>query len=243
MSWVLDNLGLVWQLSLDHLRQSLIPIVLSLVLSLPLGWLAFRYTRLRGTVLTLVGLLYTIPSLGFFALISAAFGIPFLSETNLIVALTVYGVAIMIRSVTEGLESVEATVRSAAIAVGFGAWRRFWRVDLPLAGPVLLAGLRVTATSTISLATIGILIGVQNLGYLFTNGAQRRIVEEVFTGVVAVVVIAVLVDLLLQFIGRNLMPWQSSGDARRARRQQRVQAQTQAQTRAPESIQREGAPS
>ncbi|WP_449278559.1 ABC transporter permease [Leucobacter sp. GX24907] len=211
MSWVLDNLELIGLLSLDHLRQSLIPIVLSVILSVPLGWLAFRFTRLRGTMLTLVGLLYTIPSLGLFALLSAALGIPFLSETNLIVALTMYGVAIMIRSVTEGLESVESSVRAASVAVGFGAWRKFWQVDLPLAGPVLLAGLRVTATSTISLATIGILIGVQNLGYLFTNGAQRRIIAEVLAGVVTVVVIAVLVDLLLRWLGRALMPWRHQG--------------------------------
>lgn len=208
MSWVLDNLDLIGGLSLAHLRQSAIPIVLSLAISLPLGWLAFRFTGLRGTILTLVGLLYTIPSLGLFALLAAALGLPFLSEANLVVALTIYGVAVMIRSVTEGLESVDAEVRSAATAVGYGEARRFWRVDLPLAGPVLLAGLRVTATSTISLATIGILIGVQNLGYLFTNGAQRRIIEEVLAGVLAVVVLAVLVDLLLRLVGRALMPWQ-----------------------------------
>ncbi|MGA7147038.1 MAG: ABC transporter permease subunit, partial [Microbacterium sp.] len=95
----------------------------------------------------------------------------------------------------------------AAVAVGFGSWRRFWSVDFPLAGPVLLAGLRVTASSTISLATVGILIGVQNLGYLFTNGSQRRIIAEVLAGVVAVVLIAVLIDLLLVLLGRVLMPW------------------------------------
>ena len=96
---------------------------------------------------------------------------------------------------------------SAAVAVGFGAWRRFWTVDFPLSAPVVLAGLRVTAMSTISLATVGALIGVQNLGYLFTNGSQRRIVAEVFAGVVAVVLIAVIVDALLMLTGRALMPW------------------------------------
>jgi osmoprotectant transport system permease protein len=80
-------------------------------------------------------------------------------------------------------------------------------VDFPLAGPVLLAGLRVTASSTISLATVGILIGVDNLGYLFTNGLQRRILVEVFAGVVAVMVIALVIDLLLVLAGRLLMPW------------------------------------
>ncbi|WP_448230986.1 ABC transporter permease [Microbacterium lacticum] len=206
MTWVLDNLDLIWSLTLDHVRQSVIAIALGFVIALPIGWAAWRYTTLRGPVLTAIGLLYTIPSLGLFALL-AALGVPYLSETNLIIALTIYGVAIMTRSVTDGLDSVDPATRSAAIAVGFGPWRRFWTVDLPLSGPVLLAGLRVTATSTIALATVGILIGVQNLGYLFTNGFQRRIVPEILAGVVAVVVIALLVDLLLVIAGRIAMPW------------------------------------
>jgi len=208
VSWVLDNLGLIGALTGAHLRQSIIPIALSFLIALPLGRLAWRHTRLRGPVLTAVGLLYTIPSLGLFALVAAVFGIPLLSETNLLTALTVYGVAVMTRSVTDGLQSVDPAVRTSAVAMGFGPWRRFWTIDLPLSGPVLLAGLRVTATSTISLATVGILIGVQNLGYLFTNGYQRRIVEEVLAGVVATVVIALAVDLLLVAAGRMLMPWQ-----------------------------------
>jgi osmoprotectant transport system permease protein len=207
VNWVADNLDLIGRLTLDHLRQSVIAIVLSFVLAVPIGWAAFRYTRLRGAVLSVVGLLYTIPSLGLFVLLAATFGIPLLSELTLVVALTVYGIAIMTRSVTDGLASVDPAIRQAAVAVGFGPWRRFWVVDFPLAGPVLLAGLRVTAVSTISLATVGILIGVDNLGYLFTNGAQRRIIPEVLAGVVAVVVIAVVLDLLLALLGRALMPW------------------------------------
>lgn len=218
MNWVLDNLDLIWALSLDHLRQSLIAIVLGFIVALPIGWVAFRFTSLRGPTLTTVGLLYTIPSLGMFAVLAAAFGIPLLSETNLIVALTIYAVAIMTRSVTDGLASVDLVIREAAVAVGFGSWRRFWTVDFPLAGPVLLAGLRVTASSTISLATVGILIGVENLGYLFTNGSQRRIIAEVLAGVVAVVVIAVVIDLLLVLAGRVLLPW----NRRRPTRAQRA---------------------
>lgn len=206
MTWVFDNLDLIWSLTLDHIRQSVIAIVLGFVIAIPVGWAAWRYTTLRGPVLTTIGLLYTIPSLGLFALLAAA-GVPLISETNLIVALTIYGVAIMTRSVTDGLESVDPATRDAAIAVGYGPWRRFWTVDLPLSGPVLLAGLRVTATSTISLATVGVLIGQSNLGYLFTNGFQRRIVPEILAGVVAVVVIALIVDLLLVLAGRIAMPW------------------------------------
>ncbi|KZE91864.1 ABC transporter permease [Microbacterium sp. TNHR37B] len=206
MTWILDNLDLIGKLSLVHLRQSLIPILLSFVIAVPLGWLAWRYTALRGATLTTIGLLYTIPSLGLFAVLAGA-GIPLLSEANLITALTIYGVAIMTRSVTDGLDAIDPAVRASAVAVGFGPWRRFWTVDFPLSGPVLLAGLRVTATSTIALATVGILIGIQNLGLLFTDGYQRRIVEEVLSGVVAVVVIALLIDLVLVLLGRLLMPW------------------------------------
>jgi osmoprotectant transport system permease protein len=206
VNWVLDNLDLIGALTVDHLRQSAIAIVAGFALSVPLGWLAFRYTKLRGPVLTVVGLVYTIPSFALFALLTL-FGVPYLSELNLIIALTIYAIAIMTRSVTDGLASVDPATRAAAVAVGFGPWRRFWTVDFPLSGPVVLAGLRVTAMSTISLATVGALIGVANLGYLFTNGSQRRIIAEVFAGVVAVVLIAVIIDVLLILLGRLLMPW------------------------------------
>lgn len=207
MTWVLDNLDLVGRLTVEHLRQSAVPILLGLVVSVPAGWLAFRFRLTRGLLLTTVGLLYTIPSLALFALLPPVLGISFLSEVNLVIALTIYAVAIMTRFVADALASVEPSVRQSAVAVGYGPWRRFWQVDLPLAGPVVLAGLRVTAVSTISLATVGILIGIDNLGYLFTNGYQRQIVAEVLAGVVAVVVVALLVDLLLVLAGRLLMPW------------------------------------
>ncbi|MGM7670787.1 ABC transporter permease [Microbacterium sp. A93] len=207
MNWVIDNLGLIFELSLVHLRQSVIPIVLGFALSLPLGWIAWRYRLVRGPVIVLTGLLYTIPSLALLILLPAVVGYSPISETNLIVGLTIYAVAILVRSVADGLDSVDAAVRQSATAMGYGGARRFWTVDLPLAGPVILAGLRVTAVSTISLATVGVLIGVTNLGYLFTNGLQRRIIVEVFAGVIAVVVIALIVDLLLMLVGRAVMPW------------------------------------
>jgi len=207
VTWVADNLDLIGRLTVEHLRQSALPILLGLLVSIPAGWLAFRFRLTRGLVLTLVGLLYTIPSLALFALLPPLLGISFLSEVNLIIALTIYAIAIMTRFVADALASVEPTVRQAAVAVGYGPWRRFWQVDLPLAGPVVLAGLRVTAVSTISLATVGILIGIDNLGYLFTNGYQRQIVAEILAGVVAVVVVALLVDWLLVLLGRVLLPW------------------------------------
>ena len=217
MNWVGDNLDLIWELTLVHLRQSVIAIVLGFLLSLPLGWLAWRYRGARGGILTVTGLLYTIPSLALLPILPVVLGTPIFSEVNLILALTIYAIALMVRSVADGLGSVDPAVRLSATAMGYGAGRRFWAVDFPLAGPVILAGLRVTAVSTIALATVGALIGITNLGYLFTNGSQRRIIPEVLAGIIAVVVIALVIDGLLIAAGRVMMPW-SRTQRRRARR-------------------------
>lgn len=216
MTWLLDNLELIGRLTGEHLRLSAIPIVLGFVLSIPLGWVAYRYRLTRGLILTLVGLLYTIPSLALFVLLPAIIGTPFLSEANVVIALTIYAVAIMSRSVADALGSVDPDVKQAATAIGYSSFRRFWAVDFPLAGPVVLAGLRVVAVSTVSLLTIGAAIGIDTLGYLFTNGYQRGIIVSVLTGVVVTVVFALVLDRVLVVIGRALMPWTraSSGSER-----------------------------
>lgn len=207
MTWVLGNLDLILELTLVHIRLSILPIVLGFVIAIPLGWLAYRYRLTRGLILTLIGLLYTIPSLAMFVILPPLLGIGFLSEANVLIALTIYAVAIMARSVADALASVDSDIRQAATAVGYSSWSRFWKVDLPLAGPVLLAGLRVVAVSTVSLATVGIVIGVQSLGYLFTNGYERGILPSVLTGVVMTVAVALAFDRLLVVLGRWLMPW------------------------------------
>jgi len=223
VNWVGNNLELIGELTLVHLRQSLIALVIGFVVSIPLGWVAWRYRLVRSSVITITGLLYTIPSLALLILVPVVTGwYSIVSETNLIVALAIYAVAILVRAVADGLDSVDAGVRQASTAIGYGSFRRFWAVEFPLAGPVVLAGLRVTSASTIALATVGILVGIQNLGYLFTNGLQRRIIPEVFAGVIAVVVLALVIDVLLVVAGRLLMPW-----TRGARTVSRISNRTQ----------------
>ena len=207
MNWVVNNLDLIADLSVEHIRLAIPPILLGFVISIPIGWLAFRFKLTRGLLLTLAGLLFTIPSLALLVILPPLLGISALSDANLTIALTIYAVAIMARSVADALGSVDPAVRQSATALGYGSWRLFWAVEFPLAGPVILAGLRVAAVSTISLVTVGILIGTESLGYLFTNGYQRGIVAEIFAGVVMVVVIALVVDYLLVLLGRLLMPW------------------------------------
>jgi len=207
MEWFLANWELVARLSLDHLRISLIPIVVGFLLSVPIGWFAQRFPATRGLVLGGVGVLYTIPSLALFMLLPPVLGISVLSEANVIIALTIYAVAIMVRTVADAFASIEPHTLRSATAMGYAEWGRFFSVELPLAGPVLLAGLRVVAVSTVSLVTVGVLVGIQSLGYLFTDGFQRKIVAEVFTGVVMTFLIALIVDALLVLIGRLVLPW------------------------------------
>ncbi|WP_169077640.1 ABC transporter permease [Microcella alkalica] len=233
MTWVLANLEQILELSLTHLRLSLLPIVLGFVIAIPLGWVAHRYRLTRGLILTLVGLLYTIPSLALFVVLPPLLGTPFLSEANVLIALTIYAVAIMARSTADALASVDPDIQQAATAMGYSSWRRFWVVDLPLAGPVLLAGLRVVAVSTVSLLTVGVIVGVDSLGYLFTNGYQRGILASVLTGVVVTVLIALLLDRVLALLGAWLMPWTRAG---RASRRSRVAQPSQLVDRAPATV-------
>ena len=207
MTWVLANLGLIWGRTLDHIVLSLPPIVLCFVIAVPLGWLARRYTISRGVILTGAGLLYAVPSLPLFFVLPAVIGTGLRSPLNVIIALTLYGVALMVRVVSDGLDSVDADVRQSATAMGYSGWTRFWQVELPLAGPVLLAGMRVVAVSTVSLVTVGAVIGVQSLGSLFTDGFQRGIQAEIIAGLVATVGLALLFDGALVLLGRILMPW------------------------------------
>ncbi len=218
MSWIVDNLDLIGELALVHLRLAVPPIVLAFVLSVPIGWVAWRYEWSRGVLLSVIGLIYAIPSLPLFVALPAILGTSRRSELNVIIALTLYGIALMVRSVADGFGGVDRDVRQAATGVGYSGWGRFWQIDLPLAGPVLLAGLRVVAVSTVSLVTVGAVIGVQSLGSLFTDGFQRGIQAEIWAGIIATMLLAFAIDGLLVVAGRLAMPWTRAGAAASATR-------------------------
>ena len=215
MRWTLGNLDLIAELTLNHVRLAIIPIIASFVLSIPLGWLANRSKVSRAIVITGGSLLYTIPSLPLFVILPLIIPTRVLDETNLIVALSIYGVAIMARSASDALSSVAAPTVDAADAIGFAPLSRFLRVELPLAGPVLLAGIRVVSVSTIALVSVGVIIGSANLGYLFQNGKQRGILEEVVVGIAVSLLLALIFDLVLVTIGRLAMPWNTGSGAGR----------------------------
>ena len=207
MNWLWSNLDLVGELMLVHLALSVPAIILSFVISVPIGWLAHRSRWSRGVLLSLCALLYAIPSLAVFVALPSITGLSLRSPLNLVIALTLYGVAVIVRTAADAFDSVEPDVRHSATALGYSAVGRFWGVELPLAGPVLLSGLRVVIVSTVSLATVGAVIGVPSLGSLFTDGFQRNIQEEIITGIVATILLALALDWAAVLTGRLLMPW------------------------------------
>jgi osmoprotectant transport system permease protein len=207
VTWVLANLGLIGDLVVEHLAFALPPVVLGLLLALPVGWLAHRAPAARSIVVNVAGLLYTVPSIAVFVLLPPLLGIGILDPANVLVALTIYTFALLVRTVTDALGAVPPVVVNAATAMGYRPLRRFLAVELPLAVPVVLAGLRVAAVSSISLVTVGAVIGFGGLGRMFTDGFQRDIPAEIVAGIVLVLLIALVVDGLLLLLGRALTPW------------------------------------
>lgn len=209
MSWLAQNWAQALELVRAHLLLSLPAILLSVLIAVPVGRLSSRYGRIGGPLTSAATLLYAIPALPMLILIPAIVGVPLRSSANMVIVLTLYGVALLVRSAADGFQSVDATVRDSAQAIGYSKLALFWQVDLPLALPVILAGVRVVAVSTVSLVTIGALIGVSSLGTLLTDGFQRGIVAEVLTGLLLTVLLALVIDGLLLLLGRILTPWQT----------------------------------
>jgi osmoprotectant transport system permease protein len=207
MTWVLANLEMIWGLTLEHVVFALVPVVLGIVLAVPLGWLANRTGFGRTLTINVAGLLYTVPSLALFVILPPLLGTQILDPINVIVALTVYTVALLVRTVADALSAVPSVVVNAATAMGYRPMRRFVAVELPLSVPVVVAGVRVAAVSSISLVTVGSVIGFGGLGRMFTDGFQRDIPQEIIAGIVLVLLMALVVDGALVVIGRLLTPW------------------------------------
>ncbi|HEY4269627.1 MAG TPA: ABC transporter permease [Galbitalea sp.] len=219
MNWVWSNLPQIWDLTLDHIGLCVIPILVGFVVSIPLGYWASKSRAARSVLLSVFSILYTLPSLVLFVVVPIALGAPILDPKNVVIALTIYAVAIMVRSANDAFGSVSDSVRDSATAVGYSGVQRFFRVELPLAGPVLLAGVRIVSVSTVSLATVGVFIGIPSLGNLFTDAFYRQIPEEAIAGIVCVLLLALVFDLIIATIARILMPWNRRTSRRRAARQ------------------------
>jgi osmoprotectant transport system permease protein len=207
LRYLLTHLDSAWTLTLIHLRLSLIPVLLGLLIAVPVGALVWRHTALRRLTTLAASIIFTIPSLALFVVLPLIIPTRILDETNVIVALTLYTTALLVRAVPEALDAVPAYVRDAAAAVGYTRIGQLVKVELPLSIPVLVAGLRVVAVTNISMVAVGSVIGIGGLGTWFTEGYQSDKSDQIVAGIIAIFVLAVIIDILILAAGRIITPW------------------------------------
>jgi osmoprotectant transport system permease protein len=205
--YLLTHLDNAWALTLIHLRLALIPIVLGLLIAVPLGSLVWRHAALRRITTFTASIIFTIPSLALFVVLPLIIPTRILDEANVIIALTLYTAALLVRAVPEALDAVPGPVRDAAEAVGYTRLGQLLKIELPLSLPVLVAGLRVVAVTNISMVAVGSVIGIGGLGTWFTEGYQSDKSDQIVAGIIAIFVLAVLIDVAILLGGRLMTPW------------------------------------
>lgn len=188
----------------EHITLTVTAVALGLLVALPLALLARRFRPAEPAVMGMTTALYAIPSLALFGLLLPFTGI---GEVTVIIGLTLYSLTILVRNIVAGLDGVPDEVRDAARGMGYGRARLLMRVEMPLALPAIMAGLRVATVSTVALATVGTLVGAGGLGNLLNTGLQSSFKAEVLTASVLCVLLAVVADLLLLGTQWLLTPW------------------------------------
>jgi osmoprotectant transport system permease protein len=209
------NWDVVWHYTLVHLRITALALTLGAAVAFPLGLAGYRWRRSYPGILGVTNVLYTIPSLSLLVLLGLGFGLGLLNDRPLIVALAIYTLAILVRNLVEGLRAVPESVKDAAAGVGYTPRRSLLAIELPLAVPAIMAGLRVAAVSTISLVSVGGVLGRGGLGFLFFEGFRRNRTSEIIAGIGASVLLAMVVDVALVLTRRVLAPWNPARAARR----------------------------
>ncbi|MFE6860000.1 ABC transporter permease [Nocardia sp. NPDC057668] len=215
MNYLLDNFAEIAGFTRTHLYLALLPLAIALAVAVPVGALVHRTRWPRRVTTVAASIAYTIPSLALFVIIPPLLGIAVIDPLNVVIALTIYSVALLVTAVPAALDSVPAAVLDAADAIGYTRVRRVLTVDFPLALPVFVANLRVVAVTNISMVTVGALIGVGGLGKLFTQGYQRDYPDEIVAGIIVVLVLALAVDRALFLLGRLATPWLRAGGGAR----------------------------
>src|ERR1700732_4149071 len=210
MQYLFTHLDNAWALTIIHLRLSMVPMLLGLLIAVPLGAFVQRTTILRRVTTVTLSIIFTIPSLALFVVLPLIIPTRILDEANVIVALTLYTTALLVRAVPEALDAVPGQVRDAATAVGYRPLTRMLKVDLPLSIPVLVASLRVIAVTNISMVSVGSVIGIGGLGTWFTEGYQADKSNQIVAGIIAIFVLAVVVDTVIMAAGRLATPWMSA---------------------------------
>lgn len=204
-AYVRSRSGLIQHSLFQHVALSALSLALALLVAIPLAVLALQSRFLRGTILSLLGIIYTVPSLALFVLLQPVFGVT--KATPVVIALIAYAQLLLVRNILVGLEEVPDDVLEAARGTGYGGLRLLLQIRVPLALPAILAGLRVTTVSTIALLTVGGIIGHGGLGQMLYDGFNDEFNAQVLTALVLIVLLALLADLLLLLVQRVTTPW------------------------------------
>lgn len=217
MHYLLTHLDDAWALTIVHLRLALVPVLIGLAVAVPLGVLVQRAPIARRLTTATAAVVFTIPSLALFVVLPTIIGTRILDEANVIVSLAAYTTALLVRAVLEALDAVPAQVSDAATAVGYPPIKRMLKVELPLSIPVLIAGMRVVVVTNIAMVSVGSVIGIGGLGTWFTQGYQTDKSDQILAGIIALLVVAIVIDVLILFAGRLITPWERAARSTRRR--------------------------
>lgn len=208
MTWVIENYDTLWEALVQHVALVADALLISLAIALPLGIWAARRPAVYVAVVVVTGALYTVPALALFALLIPFMGLGF---GPALVAIVMYSLLVLTRNVVVGLREIPPAILDAADGMGYGRWRRLFRIELPLAAPVILAGIRLTVVTQISVATVGAFIGAGGLGDLIFQGITQDIGDKVVAGAVTASLLAVAADEILRLVERRLRAAQGAG--------------------------------
>jgi osmoprotectant transport system permease protein len=211
--WIGDHTDLLWQRTVEHIELTVIAVVIGFLISFPIAIYAHRHSWIYPPVTWITGILYTIPSLALFVLL-----IPFtgLSTTTAEIGLVSYTLLILIRNIVAGLDGVPEDVKDAARGMGYSSRQMLWRVELPLALPVIVAGVRIATVTTVGLVTVTALIGKGGLGAFILMGLNQFFNTPMLLGSVLSVLLAITIDALILLLERSMTPWARAKTARMA---------------------------
>jgi len=209
--WIFDHLAEIQEQTVEHLRLTVLAVTIGLALSVVLAMMSLRWRRLYVPITLVTGILYTIPSIALFFVLLSITGF---STTTVEIALVSYTLLILVRNIVTGIDGVPAHIREAADGMGYTRWRRFFRIELPLALPAIIAGIRIATVTTIGLVAVGGLIGSGGYGFFINEGLGRDFSTEVVLGASLSIAMAVLFDVLLAGVQRLATPWVRRGAAR-----------------------------
>jgi osmoprotectant transport system permease protein len=207
-NYLRDNSDAILAATRQHVTLTFEAVLLGILLAFPLALAARRFSALSTPIIGLSGMLYTIPSLAMFAFLEPFVG---LNQRTVLVGLVLYALVILVRNFLVGLQGVPADVQEAARGMGYGPARLLWRVELPIATPAMMAGVRIATVSTVALVTVGVIVGNGGLGQIIFEGFRDNFYRaEIMTGSLLCVALALVADAVLAVLTRVLAPWSRS---------------------------------